>query len=74
MGGYSFRESRIDAAVAGVAGGASVTVVALPDATLTQRLAGAASDRSAVRDKLETQGVNPLISGAFRRHHGPQAA
>lgn len=74
VGGYSFRESRIDAAVAGVAGGASVTVVALPDAALTQRLAGAASDRSAVRDKLETQGVNPLISGAFRRHHGPQAA
>jgi AMP-binding enzyme len=73
VGGYSFRESQVEAAVSRGADAASVTIVALPDAALTQRLAGAAGDRAAMRDRLDKQGVNPLISGAFQRH-GPQAA
>jgi hypothetical protein len=73
VGGYSFRESQIDAAVANDDND-DVTIVALPDAALTQRLAGAASDRSAVHDKLHAQGVNPLISGAFQRRGGSEAA
>jgi len=41
-------------------------VVPLPDRTLGHRLAGTARDKKAVAVALDAQGVNALISGAFR--------
>ena len=72
IGGYSFRQSEVDALVAHLAPDA--TLVALPDSDLGQRLAGNAAERVAVRAKLQAHGVNPLISGAFQTRGGTEAA
>jgi hypothetical protein len=64
IGGYHFRQNAIDALIAGT--DPAATIVALPDATLGQRLAGSAPDRDLVQADLQTRGVNPLIAGAFR--------
>lgn len=72
IGGYRMRQSDLEADVAAVDPGA--TIVALPDALLGQRLAGAAADREAVHDDLQTRSVNPLIAGAFYRRARADAA
>jgi len=41
-------------------------VAALPHALSGHRLAGHAADPSAMRDMLQTMGMNPLLSAAFR--------
>ena len=64
LGGYRFRTRDIDTQVACV--DPSATIVALPDALLGQRLAGAAPDRAATAALLQANGSNPLIAGAFR--------
>jgi hypothetical protein len=50
------------------------TILAVPDADLGQRLAGTATDRTALRTALQTQGTNPLISGSFRTRGAAEAA
>lgn len=50
------------------------TVVALPHRALGQRLAGTAQDKKMVAAALEAQGANALISGAFRKRGGADAA
>jgi AMP-binding enzyme len=72
VGGYCFRENLIDALVADA--DPDATLVALPDSDLGQRLAGAAADRATLRAKLQAQGINPLISGAFQPRGAPKAA
>jgi hypothetical protein len=66
IGGYRLRQADIDACVEKAAGAAAI--VPLPDRTLGHRLAGTARDMKAVAAALDSQGVNALISGAFRRH------
>jgi len=63
VGGYRFRQSEVDAAVAGV--DPAAVIVALPDAHLGQRLAGSACDDAAIAAELQVRGVNSLIAGAF---------
>jgi hypothetical protein len=65
IGGFRLQESVPDEAVAAV--DPEATVVALPDATLGQRLAGSARDRAAMVAALQEAGANPLIAEAFRR-------
>ncbi|HEY6861867.1 MAG TPA: class I adenylate-forming enzyme family protein [Pseudolabrys sp.] len=72
VGGYCFRENLIDALVADA--DPDATLVALPDSDLGQRLAGTAADRTSLRAKLQAQGINPLISGAFQPRGAPEAA
>ncbi|MGE5772667.1 MAG: hypothetical protein ACM3Z4_11610 [Hyphomicrobiales bacterium] len=50
------------------------TIVSLPDRNLGHRLGGTAENRAAVAADLEAQGVNPLISGAFRPRGAAEAA
>jgi len=64
IGGYRFRQSAVDAEVAGI--NPDATIVALPDAFLGARLAGSAIDAGAIEGELQARGVNPLIAGAFR--------
>jgi AMP-binding enzyme len=64
IGGYRLRQGDIDACVEKAADEA--TAVPLPDRTLGHRLAGTARDKKAVVAALDAQGVNALISGAFR--------
>ncbi len=64
IGGYRFHERALEEAVSAV--DAEATIVALPDATLGQRLAGSARDRKGVIAALQAAGANPLIAGAFR--------
>src|SRR5512144_2121592 len=56
VGGYRVRQNDLDACLEKAAPDA--TVVALPDRTLGQRLAGAAQDKKAVAAALELQGAN----------------
>lgn len=72
VGGYSFRQSRIDAAVAQA--DPEATIVALPDADLGQRLAGTAADHADLRARLQAQGANPLLTGAFAPRQPGKAA
>jgi hypothetical protein len=65
IGGYRLRQSDIDVCVEKAA--AEAVVVPLPDRTLGHRLAGTARDKKAVAVTLDAQGVNALISGAFRQ-------
>jgi len=64
VGFYRFRQSEIDATLAGI--DPSAIVAALPDALLGQRLAGSAGDGAAVIAALEARGANALIAAAFR--------
>jgi hypothetical protein len=72
VGGYYFRQSQIEAALAQA--NPQATIVALPDADLGQRLAGTAADREALRSGLQARGANPLLSGAFGPRRPPKAA
>jgi acyl-CoA synthetase (AMP-forming)/AMP-acid ligase II len=63
IGGYRFRQSDIDTAVA--AADTSAIIAALPDALLGQRLAGSAPHPAEAAAELQAQGVNALIAGAF---------
>ena len=65
IGGYRLRQRDIDVCVEKAA--AEAVVVPLPDRTLGHRLAGTARDKKAVAVTLDAQGVNALISGAFRQ-------
>ena len=72
VGGYRFLRDDL----AGHIGKAEMaaSIAALPDATLSHRLAGNAIDREAVRQDLIARGANPLIAGAFRERRKPRAA
>jgi hypothetical protein len=72
VGGYRFRLAQIDALVSRADPGA--TIVALPDGDLGHRLAGTAPDRRALRANLTSEGLNPLIVGAFAPRTTPDAA
>jgi len=72
VGGYRFRQSEVDAVVAQA--DPEAAIVAVPDGDLGQRLAGAATDRPALRADLQACGINPLISGAFKARGGAEAA
>jgi hypothetical protein len=72
VGGYRFRLAQIDALVSRADPGA--TIVALPDGDLGHRLAGTAPDRRALRANLISEGLNPLIVGAFAPRGTPEAA
>ena len=72
VGGYRLRQSDVDACVEKAAPEAAV--VPLPDRTLGHRLAGTAKDKNAVAAALDAQGVNALISGAFRQRGAADAA
>jgi non-ribosomal peptide synthetase component F len=72
VGGYRFRQSEVDAAVAGI--DPDAVIVALPDAHLGQRLAGSARDGAAIAAELQARSVNPLIAGAFRPRGNANAA
>lgn len=64
VGGYSFRQSELDAAVLAI--DPHGTIAALPDAVLGQRLAGHSVDPATVAAQLAEAGFNPLLAGAFR--------
>jgi len=64
IGAYQFTQRALDAATAAV--DPNAMIAALPDAALGQRLAGHAADPAGVAAMLAENGVNPLISGAFR--------
>ena len=68
VGGCRLYKSALEEAVASV--DVDATIVALPDATLGERLAGSTRDRAAIIAALQAAGVNPLIANAFR----PRAA
>ncbi len=72
VGGYSFRQSDVDAVVAQA--DPDATIIAVPDADLGQRLAGTAADGSALCADLLARGVNPLICGAFKARNIVEAA
>ncbi len=64
VGGYRFRRSTFEAQVAGV--DPDAMIVAVPDGTIGERLAGTGADPPGILAALQAQGANPLISGAFR--------
>ena len=72
VGGYRFRQSEVDWQVAHA--DLDATIVALPDGTLGQRLAGSSPDRQVTIAELQARGANPLISGAFRPRQASEAA
>ena len=72
VGGYRFRQRDLDWQVAQA--DPAATIVALPDAALGQKLAGASPDRQAMIAQLQALGVNPLIPGAFRPRKAANAA
>jgi len=71
-GGYRFRQADIDGLIAQA--DPEATLIAVPDASLGQRLAGTATNRVALCADLQALGVNPLISGAFRPRGAAEAA
>jgi hypothetical protein len=71
VGGYCLREADLDACVEKAAPNAAI--VPLPDRNLGHRLAGLASDKNAAAETLAAEGVNALISGAFRGRRGEAA-
>src|SRR5262245_12115075 len=72
VGGYCLRLSQVDALVSRA--DPDATIVALPDGDLGHRLAGTAPDRKALQGLLKTEGVNPLIVGAFDQQGTHEAA
>jgi hypothetical protein len=72
VGGYRFRRPALEAQVAAI--DPAATILAVPDGTVGERLAGTAADPRTMRVALQAAGVNPLISGAFRRHGDADAA
>jgi hypothetical protein len=72
VGGYRFRKVTLEAQVAAI--NPAATILAVPDGTVGERLAGAAADPQTMHAALQAGGANPLISGAFRRHGDADAA
>ena len=72
VGGYPFGQNAIEGCVAKA--DTEATIIALPDADLGQRLAGTTADRNRLHAELQSAGVNPLISGAFRPRRAAGAA
>ena len=72
VGGYRFKTSSLEADVAAI--DPNAVIVALPDTFLDERLAGTAAEPERVRTGLERRGVNPLVSGAFRKRQPGNAA
>jgi len=72
VGSYRFFGPALEAQIA--AHDAGATIAALPDALLGERLAGSAGDEAALTTELRSQGVNPLIAGAFRARQRASAA
>ncbi len=64
VGGYRFAINDLQLMVRGI--DSNSVVAALPHALSGHRLAGHAADPSAMRDMLQTMGMNPLLSAAFR--------
>jgi AMP-binding enzyme len=71
-GGYRFRQADIDGLIAQA--DPDATLIAVPDASLGQRLAGTAANRVVLCADLQALGLNPLISGAFRPRGTAEAA
>jgi hypothetical protein len=65
VGGYRFMLEQVQALVHNMGNGAA-TLAALPDALAGHRLVGSAPGAEAIQHALAEQGINPLISGAFR--------
>ena len=63
VGGYRFALRELQRLITDIDSGGRIT--ALPDAISGHRLAGAASDNSALRNALLELGVNPLVADAF---------
>jgi acyl-CoA synthetase (AMP-forming)/AMP-acid ligase II len=72
VGGYRFMPEQLQDLVKHIT--TDAVLAALPDALAGHRLAGDAPDRAAVRDALDAQGVNPLVSGAFAERRRAGAA
>jgi non-ribosomal peptide synthetase component E (peptide arylation enzyme) len=72
VGGYRFRRQALDEQLAGLE--PSATLVALPEASLGERLAGGGADPASAQSALQARGVNPLVSGAFRPRGEAHAA
>jgi acyl-CoA synthetase (AMP-forming)/AMP-acid ligase II len=72
VGGYRFMPEQLQDLVKQVA--TEAVLAALPDALAGHRLAGDAPDRAAVREALDAQDVNPLVSGAFANRRRAGAA
>jgi hypothetical protein len=72
IGSYRFRQIDIDELI--TLTDPDATIVGLPDVDLGLRLAGSTGHRDALCAKLQSRGTNPLITGAFRRRGGVEAA
>lgn len=72
VGGYRFLRDDLAGRIGDAEMAASIT--ALPDATLSHRLAGNAVAREAVQRELNARGASPLIAGAFHERRKPRAA
>jgi hypothetical protein len=64
VGGYRFALHDLQHMVRGIDGNG--VLAALPHALAGHRLAGHASDPVTMRDVLQTMGINPLLTAAFR--------
>ena len=64
VGGYRFAINDLQLMIRGI--DSNGVVAALPHALTGHRLAGHAADPAAMRDMLQTMGMNPLLSAAFR--------
>ncbi len=65
VGGYRFATGDLQAALRSIDSGG--LIAALPNALSGHRLAGHARKLDEVRETLDELGLNPLVSGAFRR-------
>ena len=71
VGGYRFRLDDLNALASSLG---DVTLTVLPEALSGHRLAGVATDRTAVLQELEAIGHNPLIAAAFQTQRRSEAA
>jgi hypothetical protein len=72
VGGYRFALRELQNLVTRI--DESGSLAALPDLLAGHRLAGAATDRDAIRNALTAQGVNPLVVAAFRAKRAGRAS
>jgi hypothetical protein len=72
VGAYRFLQNEVDELIAKA--NPNATIVALPDADLGQRFAGAVIDRGSLIAKLQASGTNPLITRAFKPRGSADAA
>jgi non-ribosomal peptide synthetase component F len=64
VGGYRFAIGDLQLMIRGI--DSNGVLAALPHALSGHRLAGHAADPAAMRDMLQTMGINPLLAAAFR--------